>query len=347
MRVGILTFHNIPNIGALLQAYSLCVVIRKFQVDCDIIDYTCDNIRKRELQCPKQGSFVKDLMVRFFVWPKEKRKIKECQTFMKNHKIYSRKHYTIENLRELNTDYDILISGSDMIWNLDVTGNDWSYFLDFADSNISKFSYGSSIGGKWGNEDMNKVRMLLSRYDRLSVRESDTCELIRKLGLDCSLVVDPTMLLAPDFWLGLTSTPSENNYVLVYFPTVENLKAAKDYARKNKKRVLVMNWYRKIKGVKNISPDSPIDWLTYIRYADAVFTDSYHGMLFSIYYNVPFWIGNDGNRITSFLQAFGLDNRMINNDPYFESQIDFERSKKIMGDLRRESIKYIKDIIAS
>lgn len=346
MRVGILTFHNIPNIGALLQAYSLCVIIRKLGVDCDIIDYTCENIRKRELQCPKRGHFFRDLIIRFFFWPKERRKIKVCQAFMKNQNLYSRKRYTLENLKELNADYNILISGSDMIWNLDVTGNDWSYFLDFADSKTRKVSYGSSIGGKWGKGDLNRVKMLLSRYDKISVRESDTCEQIRKLGLDCSLVADPTMLLTSDFWLGLTSSPPDKNYVLVYFPTTENLKAAKDYAKKNKKEVWVMNWYRTIKGVKNISPDSPIDWLTYIRYADAVFTNSYHGMLFSIYFNVPFWIGNYGNRITSFLQVLGLEERMIKNDLNYESPIDYERVNVIIDELRRGSLEYIRDIVA-
>ena len=334
MKVGILTFHNIPNIGAILQAYSLCVAIRELHVDCDIIDYTCENIRRRELVCPQHGNCIKDLMIRLFIWPKEKRKIKECQAFMKNQNVYSRKRYTIETLKDLNTDYDILISGSDMIWNLDVTGNDWSYFLDFADTRTKKFSYGSSIGDKWGNEDLDKIKKLLSRYDKISVRESDTCELIRKMGLDCSLVVDPTMLLPSNSWTDLTSTPPDKNYVLVYFPTAENMRAAKNYARKNKKEVLVMNWYRTIRGVKNITPDSPVDWLTYIRYADAVFTNSYHGMLFSIYFNVPFWIGNYGNRITSFLQVLGLEERMIKKDPCFESQIDFENAKVITNELR-------------
>lgn len=49
MKYGILTFHNIPNIGALLQAYGLCTTIRKLGAECDLIDYQCDNIIYREL----------------------------------------------------------------------------------------------------------------------------------------------------------------------------------------------------------------------------------------------------------------------------------------------------------
>jgi polysaccharide pyruvyl transferase WcaK-like protein len=347
MKIGILTFHNIPNIGAILQAYSLCVAIRKLQVECDIIDYTCENIKKRELQCSKQGNIIKDLIIRLLIWPKNIRKIKSCQDFMISQNVYSRKHYVRDNLKELNKDFDILISGSDMIWNLDVTGNDWSFFLDFADDKIRKCSFGSSIGSEWKDEELDKVKMLLSRFDKISVRESDTCELINSLGLNCSLVVDPTMLLTADYWMGLTAKPSYNNYVIVYFPTADNLKAAKNYARKNKKEVLVMNWSRKIRGFKNITPDSPVEWLTCIRYADAVFTNSYHGMLFSIYFNVPFWIGNYGNRITSMLKVLGLEERMIKNDLDFETQIDFDRINEIIVELRRESFDYIKGIIAN
>jgi hypothetical protein len=69
-------------------------------------------------------------------------------------------------------------------------------------------------------------------------------------------------------------------------------------------------------------------------------------MLFSIYFNVPFWVGNYGNRITSFLQVLGLEERMIKNDPCFESQIDFEKANVIINELRRGSFGYINEIVA-
>ena len=49
MKFGIMTFHNIPNIGAILQAYSFCKIMRMKGQECYLVDYTCDNIRKREL----------------------------------------------------------------------------------------------------------------------------------------------------------------------------------------------------------------------------------------------------------------------------------------------------------
>lgn len=74
MKYGILTFHNIPNIGALLQAYSLCMVIRNMGYDCEIIDYECDNIVKRELCYHPHPNPLKDLVLRLF-WHKSKKKL--------------------------------------------------------------------------------------------------------------------------------------------------------------------------------------------------------------------------------------------------------------------------------
>ncbi len=49
MKVGILTFHNIPNYGAALQAVALCNAVSKLGLECEIINYKCENIIKREL----------------------------------------------------------------------------------------------------------------------------------------------------------------------------------------------------------------------------------------------------------------------------------------------------------
>ena len=42
--------------------------------------------------------------------------------------------------------YDAVVVGSDQIWNLDITGNDFNFFLPF--DGIKKYSYAASIGKK-------------------------------------------------------------------------------------------------------------------------------------------------------------------------------------------------------
>lgn len=66
MKYGILTFHNIPNIGVLLQAYGLCTTIRKLGTECDLIDYHCDNIIYRELTFHPAVGFLRNVLAQLY-----------------------------------------------------------------------------------------------------------------------------------------------------------------------------------------------------------------------------------------------------------------------------------------
>ena len=109
------------------------------------------------------------------------KKILQCQEFAKQY--YSREKYTLKTIPKANKMYDGFISGSDMIWNLDVNGYDYSYFLDFANEGKKKIAYGSSIGDCWKDTDKSKIKNLLEQYDAVSVREEDTSCYIREAFL--------------------------------------------------------------------------------------------------------------------------------------------------------------------
>ena len=345
MNIGILTFHNIPNIGAVLQAYSLCSALRDLGAECEIIDYTCDNIRKRELDFRSTGNYIRDIFYRLFVWPKTKKKIEACQQFMKKHKAYSNIKYTHNSLDKTNDSYDAFISGSDMIWNLDVTSHDWSYFLAFVREDKPRYAYGSSIGAKWDSIDIPKVRLLLNQYTSIGVRENDTCAYLNTIGLKAKLVCDPTLLICKDQWAKMAARPKESCYVLVYFPSDININAAKKYASAHNLSVIVMNWARTIPGVINVSPTSPEQWIGYIMYSDAVFTGSYHGLLFSIYFEKPVWTDNYSNRVQSLLDRLQIASNRLDDDIALNTVIDYTRVTLLVNEFRGESIEYLKTIV--
>jgi hypothetical protein len=346
MKYGILTFHNIPNFGALLQAYSLCQSIRSFGYECEIIDYSCDNIIKREREFRPLNNKIKSLLFRSLIWPKTRQKIKYCDQYMKMQGVVGEKKYTKTTIKEANNYYDGFITGSDMVWNLKITNRDYSYFMDFTDEAKKRFSYGSSIGEIWDEDEKRNVKGLLERYDCISVREEDTCDMIsRELGIDCRVVADPTMLLTAQQWIRLSPIPNKKEFVLVYFPQRNILSAARRYAKQRGKKVLVMNWDIPIKWESNIAPNSPTEWIGYFCSADAVFTNSYHGLLFALYFHKPVWTDNYGNRQKSLLQSLGLNQCFLKNDPNFEAVIDYESCDKIMNNMREESLEYIKNAL--
>lgn len=344
MKYGILTYHNIPNIGAVLQAYALCTKLRQLGAECEIVDYRCKNIIEREIKEPAYGNSLKHLAYTLLIKPKQEMKICACQDFVRQY--YSKEEFTHETIKKSNKEYDGFISGSDMIWNLEVNGNDFSYFLDFAEDSKKKFSYGSSVGESWAEESMKPICALLERYEYISVRESDTCDIIQnRFSLRCKTVCDPTMLLPVDEWDAFTGSVEEKNYVLVYFPYKNILNAAKAYAQKHQKKLVIAGttWPWKSKSYKSVN--SPQQWLSYIKNADAVFTDAYHGLLFSLYFHRPVWTDNHGNRNEDLLRALNLTDCFIENDPDFLNKIPYDLCDKKMGCMRKDAVEYLRDAI--
>ena len=346
MRIGIMTFHNIPNIGAILQAYSLCKFLRFKGQECFLIDYTCENIYKRELVFKRGRNVLKNVFRGTFYCVYEKKKIRECQDFLKQENMYSRFYNKCDNT--LSNDFDVFLSGSDMIWNLNITDYDWSYYFDFLPDKKIRYSYASSIGESWEEKDLGKVYELLAKYRMLSSREHDTSIFIKEhLGISCYCVPDPTILLPQEYWKNLVTEINLSGYVLVYFPYKEILQAAIDFSKLKKLKVVVINNGCPImkNGVVNKAVFNPIDWLNLINSADAVFTDSYHGFLFSLYFNKPVWTNNAGNRFETLIQRFHLEKCYIFKDKNFENVIDYGEINKQLAIERKVGESYLDEVL--
>lgn len=343
MKIGILTFHNIPNTGAILQAFSLCYTLRNLGYECEIIDYQCNNIIYRELTYHPHPNIVKDFILRNFIWPKKNKKIAACQMFMKEYGMYSREHYNKKNIFLANEKYDIFLSGSDMIWDFSVTDGDKTYLLDFVNNNKLRYSYGSSCGdGIWSDHEMDEVLRLLRCYKGIAVREKSMKSKLHSIGIECKHVADPTMLIEPAYWNDILEEPVDVNYVLVYFPSEKILAAASDYAKRYRKKVIVLNWGIPKRRYKNVSPYNPKEWIGYFRNADAIFTNSYHGLLFSLYFKKPVWVGKKGSRFDSIIDALEIEDIYLSQDRNLECHLDYNRINYGLERMRKESLNYLR-----
>ena len=341
MKYGIMTYHNIPNFGAILQAYALCKTIRNMGYDCEIVDYTCENIKKRELIFRKTNNAIKNILYRIFTWPHTEKKILECRKYVES--LYSKEKYTLYNIEESNERYDGFISGSDMIWNLNVNGYDFNFFLNFVENDRKKISYGSSIGDRWEEKDLENINKLLERYDFISAREEDTSEFINEnFDLNCKHVMDPTMLIPRNEWEKQAKKVKEKNYVLVYFPSEKLLQSAKKYCKENNKKLLILQFVLPWKRKNTKMIYSPQEWLSYLKNADAIFTNSYHGLLFSIYFNKKVWTNNNSNRVRGILEKLKLEKCDLKNDPDCKNIIDYNECNEKMNCLRNSSLEYLK-----
>lgn len=345
-KIAVLTFHYIPNIGACLQSYALCKQLSVMGIDYELLDYKCRNISRRETEFIKAKNPIKNIIKKLF-WNYTIEKINNCQTFIKENCNISSIQYDKEKIAAANDCYDAFLSGSDMIWNLDITGNDFTYFLDFTQDSKQRFSFSSSIGMDWREEDLGKINNNLIRFNMLSSREEDTSNLIKSnFHIQCKWTCDPTLLLDGDYWKSLARIPKAKDYVLVYFPNNNLIKAAKYYAKKNHKKILVVtaNGLSKYIGVKNVKVLSPQIWLGYFLYADAVFTNSYHGCLFALQFRKPLWCDNKSNRMISLFNKMNVNNVFLDEDRNLENQINFENVKSKINAFRNESIEYLEDM---
>ena len=334
MRIGILThFHKSTNYGGVLQAYALCkhlnncghftqqilyihnatklgkseVTLRK------IIKKVCLRIKKRI--DGKANKNIKNRMEKLFFE-------------FRDSVPHTKQIYTKDNINEVSNDFDVFITGSDQVWN--PKWFDSAYMLDFVQSDIPKISYAASIGVGFLDDDEEKIFVkYLSDFKNISVREKNAAESISKL-IDNNVVVsvDPTLLLSVSEWDEIASDRIiEERYVFVYM-LGENLhtrKLAKRFAEKNNLKLVIipdlLGAYRRVDRIVNgqfIKNATPKDFISLIKYADCVFTDSFHACVFSLLYQREFFVfKRDGSmrmesRINHLTDLFDCTERFCN-----------------------------------
>lgn len=292
MKVGVLTFHDTTNFGSLLQTYGLYKAIDNLGVDCEVIDYQCKSIVERELPKPIEFSFnmrsmARQALVHYF----DSRKYRGLLQFSKD-RLKLSPRYDRENIGACAYCYDRFMVGSDIVWGLDITQGDTAYFLDFVKDKHRKFAFSSSIGNQWSDTEKSLVAPLLSDFNYIAVREEESAEWVEEVtGHRPDVVCDPTMLLTSQEWSALKSERYKGKkYIFVYFNDSLGrcLQMAKQYADRHNLEVLYVNYGLPIKGITSVHPYTIADFLSLIYYADRCFTASYHGMLFSLYFNKQF-----------------------------------------------------------
>ena len=352
MKIGLLTFHDTNNYGAMLQAYALQSMINQLGGVCEIIDYKCENILKREMP-PKilDEGFLRAPIVYLFSKMKAK-KYRLIKEFSQKQCVISNAVYTKDTIVNCNKEYDIFLSGSDMIWELNVTGGDTTYLLDFVVDNRKKYAFSSSFGySKVPSHFENITQNLLRQYQGISVRENGGKAIVASLAnRDVSVTLDPTLLHTGQFWSNLEEVINiKDKYVFVYFDDPSNtvLNSAISYANKNGFTVVFLSdSLRNTKGIKTLRVVSVGQFLWLISHAECVFTASYHGVAFSINYNIPFYYYNraHSDRIITLLHNLGLKNREIGNEDS-NCKINWGEVNRRLNEERDSSIQYLISII--
>ena len=355
-KAKIVTFHCVPNYGAVLQAYALQTILCNFFKEVEIIDY-CPPSLISEYNVINTYSYKSILYSLWSLRPYLK-KIKKFQSFREKHMNISSKRYV--NLSEVEDyDTDFFFLGSDQIWNPEITkGFDPVYFGLFkckADATI--VSYAASLGKEELTTDECKMIMkLIKNIDYLSVREEEAKNILSNyINKEINVVLDPTLLLDKEKWNSLTSEIKYSNYLLYYslngYDETEALaKNIADYLgltliELSGKRKPIIN-----KTHITIYDAGPEEFLSFIKKANYVVTDSFHGTVFSVIFERPFITiphKTRGGRIITFLNKMGLIDRMLSvfNAETIKQHYNINYVNNKLALERKNSINFIENAI--
>lgn len=334
MKVAVISRHSVANYGSLWQAYALQTAIEKLGIEAVNINYTpagevAGNLAKTLVnQSRWSKNPLTKLLFLAYQYPSFTHTFHTFEKFRKSILNETKTYTSSSDLAADLPDADIFCTGSDQVWNVLYDGNiDDTYFLDFLPDGKRRIAYAASFGGnKFENNDTDKYRNYLKRYDSISVREDSGIEILKGFGIDGKQVLDPTLLLGREDWENLLPPKEKKeDYILIY-----QLRPNKDFDnyavelsnRTGLKLVRISTMlFQKMKcGEFHYIPD-PGEFLWYIKNATCLLTDSFHGTCFAINFNTQFieiLPGRFNARNQSLLRAMGVEDRILTDFQNYE-----------------------------
>lgn len=323
MRLNIMTIHAMHNPGSVLQAYALQVYLTRF-VPTRVVDY-------RPAYFYSEGSKVKLLAKKLLFGAAYKSRERKFDAFISDELTLSDRFEDFESLRELAKAGEVFMTGGDQLWNRDYPcGMDPAFYLEFA-GECKRLSYSTSVGKSIIEPtDLAFLRDHLHGFDMLSVREKSTAlALSEALGREVEWVCDPVLLLETEHYERFISRPTvaSDPYVMVYLSSSSEVldELVAYYRRQGLKVVLAGGFTKRCDCDVHIKDMGPSDFLSLIRYSQAVLSSSFHATAFCHLFHKDFTTivpEANGERIISLLEQSGLWRRGITAGKDFDGSFE-------------------------
>ena len=360
IEVGILTFHESLNFGAILQAYGLQSAIKRLGYVVKIVDYHSEKkAYEYEWKFSKEKSWKQNILAFLsFAFYRKRRKLTDnfINVFLK----ISNMKYSENSINKIAQTDIKFVCGSDQVWNIYNTKTDWIYFLTFVDKKENRIAYGASTGVT-EIEDKYRERFAseVKKFSYVSVRGKQEAAMLKKYcNINVDVVLDPTLLLDLTKWNSVESTWKwDKEYIFLYTLgwKQETLNKVREIARQENLPVVVpvfdlRSYFFSIKYGFGGVILGPQDYLSAIHHSKYIFTDAYHGIIFSIIYHKDFWVlsknekHNTESRIDDLLEMTGLEERKLKLDCRFDRQeeIDYQKVDSILDKEREYSLNYLR-----
>lgn len=377
-KIGLCLAFKGTNYGALLQAFATQYLVNSLGYRTEILDYTPergkDIIHSPESYLSRVIEKSKKALNKQKVIPLDEihkqnktKRIEAADLFRQNrlHNIVNIKTY--DDLVEHSRQYNAVIVGSDQLWPPTVSFTKYRS-LRFVPKDVRRISFATSMGvSSYPWYVKRNAADFLRKIDFLSVREETAKSIIKNIcGRDAKVVLDPTYLISKSEWEDLIhpETIVKSGYVFSFFlgDNPEMKKLVRKYADNHGLRVVAI-----ISNEANSNDQyadevligqSPEQFVNLIRNADCVFTDSFHGLAFSIInckqvyitYRIRYGTSSRNSRIDNIVKKLGIENRLIINPNDLSNDFDNEISYDLVNDklriMREDSLQFLKEALS-
>lgn len=335
MRIGVITYsRSKDNYGQILQCYALQEVLKQKGHSPFLIRYRTDT------KLTKPGFKIKNLwkyvsrFQHYITWYKNKKQANENEVnyqnsvdvekrnfegFIKN-RIDATPFYNSQTIHDNPPTADAYICGSDQIW-----GSDDAYYLSFAPDDALKIAYAPSFGGlkDFSEERAENMKRLISRLNKVSMREQSGVETCQKLGFENVIqVLDPTLLLKAEDYRKIAKEPCEKEFGFTYLlgsPIDVSIEEIDNFIKNRELKHIYVASQGRYDEFEKI--DATIEeWLGYIDNASLVITNSFHCAVFALIFHKPLIViplsgswSRMNTRVSELLEKSNLSQLLTSN----------------------------------
>lgn len=360
-KVGIITFHEALNYGAVLQAYALKTVCEELGCEAHIVDYNYGGIEEKVapvskfLAAANKKAALPGLVRGLLGYFGDKKRELAFASFRKRYLNESIPCRCAADISALG--YDVLIAGSDQIWNRGVTMQRYDpvFFMNF-ETDAKKVLYGASSEDVpfAGEKEAAFVQALGGLDGAVSIREKKLADYVENLmGKRYPVVLDPTLMAGREIMAAIpTPKPPKDPYILLYQidSNPESDISVKSLEARFGCPVYTMTVPRLGDTHGRRGTVGPEEFLSLLKGAKFLVTNSFHGIALSLLMHKQFFVYENGgvmSRIDSLLELAGLENRKVklvaDIDPDFA--VDYETVDTRLENARTDSMAFLRQAL--
>lgn len=353
---------NFTNYGSALQSWALSQMIAKLGHNPVLVDYCPDCLKDKDPLNPMKNMWDTDEESRRMCelsLPAIRINYEKLERFYTEKFNRSKKVYTKENFNEIVADEQIdgFVCGSDTIFCVDEFGLDDGYYANYP---VMKNGYSIAYAASFGDSHFDEttyplLNERLNNFKALGIRENWMIPYIKKHSVTpVQHVLDPTLLLTQKDYerIAVPERLEVEKYLLLYARRYN--KKMFDYAEalatKNSWKIIDISLRATNAEKHRMFYEAGVEeFLSLVKHAEYIVTNSFHGMIVGVHYRRPFVIFSREQcdiKIDEVLDVFGLqDRKMVTGEETVNDAIDYIAVHKKIQETAKGSVEYLSNAL--